>query len=163
MSIYRKVSDKQVGQTANTVLPVLCMCCVLLMGLPAGVSVCFHIKIRLQMPWPSCAMLGLATTVGANLVRCQLNETASFPGWLFPQKVRAHIMRPQRVEKPSAQQTPPDARKVALAPEAKGGKHTFFDIQRTITILPLYIALMRFLMKLNSIICPMYPMPAIML
>ena len=58
---------------------------------------------------------------------------------------------------------PPDARKVALAPEAKGGKHTFFDIQRTITILPLYIALMRFLMKLNSIICPMYPMPAIML
>ena len=69
VSIYRKVSDKQVGQTANTVLPVLCMCCVLLMGLPAGVSVCFHIKIRLQMPWPSCAMLGLATTVGANIVR----------------------------------------------------------------------------------------------
>ena len=30
-------------------------------------------------------------------------------------------MRPQRVEKPSAKQTPPDARKVALAPEAKGG------------------------------------------
>lgn len=73
-------------------------------------------------------------------------------------------MRPQRVEKPSAKQTPPpDARKVALAPEAKGGKHTFFDIQRTITVLPLYIALMRFLIKLNSIICPMYPMPAIML
>ncbi len=57
----------------------------------------------------------------------------------------------------------PDARKVAFAPEAKGGKHTFFDIQRTITVLPLYIALMRFLIKLNSIICPMYPMPAIML
>ena len=57
----------------------------------------------------------------------------------------------------------PDARKVALAPEAKGGKHTFFDIQRTITVLSLYIALMRFLIKLNSIICQMYPMPAIML
>ena len=70
---------------------------------------------------------------------------------------------PQRVKKTSAKQTPPDARKVALAPEAKGGKHTFFDIQRTITVLPLYIALMRFLIKLNSIICPMYPMPAIML
>ena len=39
-------------------------------------------------------------------------------------------MRPQRVEKPSAKQTPADARKVALAPEAKGGKRTFFDIQR---------------------------------
>ena len=160
--IYRKISGKQVGQTANTVLPVLCMCCVLLMGLPAG-SVCFHIKIRLQMPWPSCAMLGLATTVGANMFARQLNETASFPGWLFTQKVRAHIMRPQRVEKTSAKQTPPDARKVALAPEAKGGKHTFFDIQRTITVLPLYIALMRFLIKLNSIICLMYPMPATML
>ena len=58
----------------------------------------------------------------------------------------------------------PDAREVAVAPEgAKGGKHTFFDIQRTITVLPLYIALMRFLIMLNSIICPMYPMPAIML
>ena len=45
----------------------------------------------------------------------------------------------------------PDARKVALAPEAKGGKHTFFDIQRTITVLPLYITLMRFLIKLNSL------------
>ena len=32
----------QVGQTANTVLPVLCMCCVLLMGLPAGVSLLSH-------------------------------------------------------------------------------------------------------------------------
>ncbi len=61
-------------------------------------------------------------------------------------------MRPQRVEKPSAKQTfsPPDARKVALAPEAKGGKHTFFDIQRTITVLPLYIALMRFLIKVKQ-------------
>ena len=45
----------------------------------------------------------------------------------------------------------PDARKVALAPEAKGGKHTFFAIQRTITVLPLYITLMRFLIKLNSL------------
>ena len=53
---------------------------------------------------------------------------------------------------------------VALAPEgAKGEKHTFFDVQRAITVLPLYIALMRFLIKVNSIICPMYPMPAIML
>ena len=59
-------------------------------------------------------------------------------------------MRPQRVEKTSAKQTPPDARKVALAPEAKGGKHTFFDIQRTITVLPLYIALMRFLIKVKQ-------------
>ena len=59
-------------------------------------------------------------------------------------------MRPQRVEKPSAKQTPPDARKVALAPEAKGWKHTFFDIQRTITVLPLYIALMRFLIKVKQ-------------
>ena len=59
-------------------------------------------------------------------------------------------MRPQRVEKPSAKQTPPDARKVALAPEAKGEKHTFFDIQRTITVLPLYIALMRFLIKVKQ-------------
>ena len=57
----------------------------------------------------------------------------------------------------------PDTGEVALAPEAKGGEHPFFDIQRTITVLPLYIALMRFLIKLNSIICPMYPMPAIML
>ena len=40
--IYRKISGKQVGQTANTVLPVLCMCCVLLMGLPAGVSLLSH-------------------------------------------------------------------------------------------------------------------------
>ena len=53
---------------------------------------------------------------------------------------------------------------VALAPEmVKRGKHTFFDMQRTITVLPLYIALMHFLIKLNSIICPMHPMPAIML
>ena len=59
-------------------------------------------------------------------------------------------MRPQRVEKPSAKQTPPDARVVALAPEAKGEKHTFFDIQRTITVLPLYIALMRFLIKVKQ-------------
>ena len=59
-------------------------------------------------------------------------------------------MRPQRVEKPSAKQTSSDARKVALAPEAKGGKHTFFDIQRTITVLPLYIALMRFLIKVKQ-------------
>lgn len=72
-------------------------------------------------------------------------------------------MRPQRVEKPSAKQTSPDARKVVLVLEAKGEKHTFFDIQRTITVLPLYIALMRFLIKLNSVICPMYPMLAIML
>ena len=43
----------------------------------------------------------------------------------------------------------PDARKVALAPEAKGEKHTFFDIQRTITVLLLYIALMRFLIKVK--------------
>ena len=42
MFIYRKISGKQVGQTANTVLPVLCMCCVLLMGLPAGVSLLSH-------------------------------------------------------------------------------------------------------------------------
>ena len=40
--IYRKVSGKQVGQTANTVLPVLCMCCVLLIGLPVGVSLLSH-------------------------------------------------------------------------------------------------------------------------
>ena len=40
--IYRKISGKQVGQTANTVPPVLCMCCVLLMGLPAGVSLLSH-------------------------------------------------------------------------------------------------------------------------
>ena len=40
--IYRKISGKQVGQTANTVLPVLCMCCVLLMGLPVGVSLLSH-------------------------------------------------------------------------------------------------------------------------
>ena len=41
---------------------------------------------------------------------------------------------------------------VALAPEgAKGEKHTFFDVQRTITVLPLYITLMRFLIKLNSL------------
>ena len=59
-------------------------------------------------------------------------------------------MRPQCVEKPSAKQTSPDARKVAFAPEAKGGKHTFFDIQRTITVLPLYIALMRFLIKVKQ-------------
>ena len=59
-------------------------------------------------------------------------------------------MRPQRVEKPSAKQTPPHARKVALAPEAKGGKHTSFDIQRTITVPPLYIALMRFLIKVKQ-------------
>ena len=46
--------------------------------------------------------------------------------------------------------SPPDARKVVLAPEAKGGKHTFFDIQRTITVLPLYIALMRILIKVKQ-------------
>ena len=60
-------------------------------------------------------------------------------------------MRPQRVEKPSAKQTPPDAREVALAPEmVKRGKHTFFDMQRAITVLPLYIALMRFLIKVKQ-------------
>ena len=50
---------------------------------------------------------------------------------------------------------------VALAPErVKRGKHTFFDMQRAITVLPLYIALIRFLINMTFL---MYPMPAIML
>jgi len=32
----------------------------------------------------------------------------------------------------------------------KRGKHTFFDMQKAITVLPLYIALMRFLIKVKQ-------------
>ena len=38
----------------------------------------------------------------------------------------------------------------ACARVGQGKKHTFFDMQRAITVLPLYIALMRFLIKVKQ-------------
>ena len=63
----------------------------------------------------------------------------------------AHHAPPACRKTPICETDSPDAREVAVAPEGiKGGKHTFFDIQRTITVLPLYIALMRFLIKVKQ-------------
>ena len=57
-------------------------------------------------------------------------------------------MRPSVSKNLSLRYILPRYSEVALAPErVKRGKHTFFDMQRTITVLPLYIALMRFLIK----------------
>ena len=70
-------------------------------------------------------------------------------------------MRPSVSKNLSLRYILPRYSEVALAPEmVKRGKHTFFDTQRAITVLPLYIALMRFLINMTF---PMYPMPAIML
>ena len=106
MFIYRKISGKQVGRTANTVLPVLCLYCVLLMGLPAGVSLISH-QITL-----ADAVAAVCYAVSGDNCRGEHCSPASLTKLLlfrnrYSRKSEGLHHAPQRVEKsPSAKQTP---------------------------------------------------------
>ena len=81
----------------------------------------------------------------------QPNKIASFPGLLFTQKLGFTSCAPACRKISICEIDSSDAREVTLAPErVKRGKDTFFDMQRAITVLPLYIALMRFLIKVKQ-------------
>ena len=149
--IYRKISGKQVGRTANAVLPVLYMCCVLLMGLSAGIGLISH----QNTPTDAVAVLRYAVSGdncrGEHCSPASLTKSPFFGIVIHAKSEDSHHAPPACRKTSICETDSSDAREVALAPErAKRGKHTFFDMQRAITVLPLYIALMRFLIKVKQ-------------
>ena len=111
------------GQTANTVLPVLCMCCVLLMGLPAGVSLLSHQNTLAD------AVVVLRYAGSGDNCRGEHCSPASLTKLLL---FRNDYLRKKygRTRRTPTKQS--------------------FDIQIVSAVRPLYIALMRFLIQDNT-------------